>query len=656
MGNDLEELVAAINNSDINCFSITDHNIFPAEMFRKISKEINKDKVFFPGIELNLIISDEEKSQHNLTTKADYFHAVVIFNSKENYEEIEKCFAEVLEYENSENYAKDRNWKNISKDFGNKKIDIVKLQLKLAKFDYLFIPHENKEKGLTKYLGNESTQNQEYKKRLFYYNSMGLDGRINKNQEINKHVKHKIYKEIASFTFTDREKFTSKWTWIQFDKTFEGLLIAITDPEYRIFSSTEHLNSPQKNVDEYIAKISFNQKNNENVKERTEIFLHPGYNAIIGTRGSGKTTLAKISAKNDIHDKITDIEYFSDSNIVKIFGESEIAYYRQGEFQTYYEKENRPDTIKFLKNKQDNLYDKLKLNNEELEKKISVISTEISKLCDDFFQINDEDKISVLEENKYIEQEDTLEINNINIDSDKHFQNKERVENVRSTIEIIKESKNKININYSEELSEYKVNNITEELRELDSIISDMDRVINSIYKKVKNIHLKNKEREKYIEFFSQSNRDVSKEINLENQELKEQLSEYKNVTPENQTSTEISETVPATSDNENDQRLMNAVVMTADVYNGSNTQIIGQRAFITIPKEVLKQISEKGYVNFLNAKVKDSGYNWFSIICDDGTGICFAGSFTGLGTYGKINNEGSVTETIGNISVTENG
>lgn len=64
---------------------------------------------------------------------------------------------------------------------------------------------------------------------------MGLDGRINKNQEINKHVKHKIYKEIASFTFTDREKFTSKWTWIQFDKTFEGLLIAITDPEYRIF-------------------------------------------------------------------------------------------------------------------------------------------------------------------------------------------------------------------------------------------------------------------------------------------------------------------------------------------------------------------------------------------------------------------------------------
>ena len=42
--------------------------------------------------------------------------------------------------------------------------------------------------------------------------------------------------------------------------------------------------------------------------------------------------------------------------------------------------------------------------NEKLEKKISVISTEILKLCDDFFQINDEDKISVLEENKYLKE------------------------------------------------------------------------------------------------------------------------------------------------------------------------------------------------------------------------------------------------------------
>lgn len=66
----------------------------------------------------------------------------------------------------------------------------------------------------------------------------------------------------------------------------------------------------------------------------------------------------------------------------------------------------------------------LKLNNEKLEKNISDFNWNIKTMWR-FFQINDEDKISVLEENKYIEQEDTLEINNINIDSDKHFQNKE---------------------------------------------------------------------------------------------------------------------------------------------------------------------------------------------------------------------------------------
>lgn len=106
----------------------------------------------------------------------------------------------------------------------------------------------------------------------------------------------------------------------------------------------------------------------------------------------------------------------------------------------------------------------------------------------------------------------------------------------------------------------------------------------------------------------------------------------------------------------EADQRLANATIFKADVYNGTGTDIIGKRAYIIIPKDTLKQISEKDYANFLNTKVKDSGYNWFSIICDDGTGICFAGSFTNLGTYGKINKDGSITEAIGNISATENG
>ena len=361
-----------------------------------------------------------------MTTKANYFHAVVIFNSEENYEEIEKYFAEVLEYENSENYAKDRNWKNISKDFGNKKIDIVKLQLKLAKFDYLFIPHENKEKGLTKYLGNESTQNQEYKKRLFYYNSMGLDGRINKNQEINKHVKHKIYKEIASFTFTDREKFTSKWTWIQFDKTFNGLLTAITDPNERIISCTKISDNPQENYSSHISKITFEQKG-----DKTEVLLHPGYNAVIGTRGSGKSTLAQIlKGESDLLRQrgIKDINHYYRENL-KIIETNQIAYFEQGKFSQFFSDstEKSPNQIKYLKDKEEDLVKKLEEKNNKTLALIELKEKEIKEIYEKYSSKGDSISRTrkLYNSFKWSEKQKSI-LNNIdlNINSEKHESNK----------------------------------------------------------------------------------------------------------------------------------------------------------------------------------------------------------------------------------------
>lgn len=149
----------------------------------------------------------------------------------------------------------------------------------------------------------------------------------------------------------------------------------------------------------------------------------------------------------------------------------------------------------------------------------------------------------------------------------------------------------------------------------------------------------------------SQTIKDLKQQVEdlkKENASLKKQLADQNSVSDLKTSSTG--------SDNESAQRLTNATIFKADVYNGAGTEIIGKRAYIIISKDTLKQISEKDYADFLSSKVKDSGYNWFSIICDDGTGICFAGSFTGLGTYGKINNDGSITEAIGNISATEQG
>ena len=74
-GNSMDELSKNINESDIDCFAITDHNIFPADFFNELSKQISKDKVLFPGIELNMTISDQEIQDHNLVVNKDNYFA-----------------------------------------------------------------------------------------------------------------------------------------------------------------------------------------------------------------------------------------------------------------------------------------------------------------------------------------------------------------------------------------------------------------------------------------------------------------------------------------------------------------------------------------------------------------------------------------------------
>ena len=95
---------------------------------------------------------------------------------------------------------------------------------------------------------------------------------------------------------------------------------------------------------------------------------------------------------------------------------------------------------------------------------------------------------------------------------------------------------------------------------------------------------------------------------------------------------------------------LLNAEVKTADVTNGTGTDKIGTRAYIEVSKSDLSSISDSDYADFIDTAVKDSGNNWFSIICDDGTGIIFTGSSAEIADYGKMDTEGRVTEVIGYI------
>ena len=90
---------------------------------------------------------------------------------------------------------------------------------------------------------------------------------------------------------------------------------------------------------------------------------------------------------------------------------------------------------------------------------------------------------------------------------------------------------------------------------------------------------------------------------------------------------------------------LLMANLREAPVKNGLG-QKIGTRAYITVSQKVLlENVSFEDVAEFYKS-FQGKGYNWVSIMCPEGTGLVFpaAGS---LASYGKLDNEGRLTEDI---------
>ena len=72
--------------------------------------------------------------------------------------------------------------------------------------------------------------------------------------------------------------------------------------------------------------------------------------------------------------------------------------------------------------------------------------------------------------------------------------------------------------------------------------------------------------------------------------------------------------------------------------------------------KRISKRVYNRNLCTGCNEVVKDSGYNWVTISCGDGTGIQFQGSLSYLATYGTLDNEGCIVDAIGTIMLQEDG
>lgn len=100
---------------------------------------------------------------------------------------------------------------------------------------------------------------------------------------------------------------------------------------------------------------------------------------------------------------------------------------------------------------------------------------------------------------------------------------------------------------------------------------------------------------------------------------------------------------------------LMDYDLIVKDVKNGFGEKI-GEYAYIRIMKSQLEEITEENYAEFAETVVKDSGYNWVAIMCDDDTGICFPGSMYYVAQYGKQDSDGGILEVYGNITLNDDG
>lgn len=85
------------------------------------------------------------------------------------------------------------------------------------------------------------------------------------------------------------------------------------------------------------------------------------------------------------------------------------------------------------------------------------------------------------------------------------------------------------------------------------------------------------------------------------------------------------------------------------DVMNGIKTEKIGEWGYITISKADAKAASMEDFLAFTDT-FDGKGFNWCSILFEDGTGICFPGGTRIAALYGTCDNEGCITEAFGDI------
>lgn len=488
-----EEFIKKIEEIDLDVISITDHNIIDIDLYNELIQDSKFKKNMIGGVELNIKLSEETIKKYQLQVKGDYFHGILWFDISQK-ERVWEILKDIIREDISELKNIDKmEISEISKCMEGKAIILEKVQQKLSEINYYFVFHEGKgDRNLSDYLKNNVKANEVFKEKLFYYNnSLAIEGG-KKSKPISDFFENELNILVSRFFFSDAksiDEIGSRYTWINFDGSFKNLILPLSDPKVRIFTSDEFADNPQENKEDYLEAIKFNTIGKEGY-ETNIIYFSPALNGIIGSRGSGKTLLGnmlgneKIEVYKDYID-IKSIEYkMKDGNFTKNIPKNK--YLKQNTLLKIYER-GEFEELDFIKESYNELLEKKK------EKVIAITESITEKLIsekDEILQFRDKYKGNIIfwdfiqqckNENELLNSIDKLEFSD-NIKELKTI--KEILKKIDKHIDSIQEEVNKIEFSneYNESVTVYKL------IEEYKRIYSKNISEIKDINKKIDNI------------------------------------------------------------------------------------------------------------------------------------------------------------------------
>lgn len=298
-----EAFEEALLRSDLDVVAITDHNSVDVELMNRLSTALLlKGKTLLAGVELNVKIDEATCTKHNLVVSpsTDYFHGIVWCNLVDAQKLKDAVYRLLDRIGISAQQREGKTSKEISALSVGKAFYLNDVQREMGDLKHFFTFHESKgdnRRNLSGYLKNGQGGNDKFKHSLFYYNQhLAIEGG-KKSKPISDFFETDLNTMVCRFFCSDAKslaKIGTAFTWIDFDGDIDSFNLAITDPQSRIVTSDESRSNPQSNLNAYLESIRFDLLDESGNPTECELEFAPSYNGIVGSRGSGKSMLARI--------------------------------------------------------------------------------------------------------------------------------------------------------------------------------------------------------------------------------------------------------------------------------------------------------------------------------------------------------------------------